>query len=513
MAIYDFFLSRNGAPVTAETYVGHTGRLFYDDSNGVIRLSDGVTPGGLSIPITIASDTDIGGIKAGPGVTINSEGQILIDSTGLEFSFGNFTATTPTVNGSVIALLSSTEIDEDIVFFPNGPNGSIQIVGKFDVHAPSSTLDLALADPPIFKVDTSGQVQMLVPLADQVAGALEIVGNSTGDYLPPNQTGVIVHVTGNTGLPARSYIDGNNNYSILVGRRYNGSPSAPTAVLAGEVMFRIAAQASIGDNFASFGPARIEFRTTQDQLLNQQGGEVAFFVTPLNSPATSAIELLTLNAETGVTTRDITPQLDNTYNLGSLTNRWGDVYIGQSSLFIADQTTNSNIEITVNNGTLLASGVTSLNTNTMKLDNTTINTINTASNIQIGEAGDTGIVDITNRNVNMANFTGKFKRTVRDLGVIADASTVTVDFSTDAIVVFEWDNNFTLTYVNFIPGSVVKVIAKKRAGTGTDNFSLNGITAANVSTGVTSISGVAGQSNFVEFTCTGSTLGSVYAKL
>jgi hypothetical protein len=70
MAIYDFFLSRNGAPVTAETYVGHVGRLFYDDANGVIRISDGTTPGGSPIPITLATSTIAGGVKLGPGVEL-----------------------------------------------------------------------------------------------------------------------------------------------------------------------------------------------------------------------------------------------------------------------------------------------------------------------------------------------------------------------------------------------------------------------------------------------------------
>ena len=91
MAIYDFFLSRNNAAtITAENYVGHVGRLFYDDTTGVIKLSDGVTAGGLDIPYTIATDTVVGGVKAGPGVTINAQGQILIDSAGLAFSFGDF---------------------------------------------------------------------------------------------------------------------------------------------------------------------------------------------------------------------------------------------------------------------------------------------------------------------------------------------------------------------------------------------------------------------------------------
>jgi hypothetical protein len=111
MAIFDFFLSRNNAASTPQNYIGHKGRLFYNSADGVIKLSDGVTPGGLSIPYTIASTSTVGGIKAGPGVTINSEGQILIDSEGLEFSFGDFTGIVGSYTDETeYALLSSISL-------------------------------------------------------------------------------------------------------------------------------------------------------------------------------------------------------------------------------------------------------------------------------------------------------------------------------------------------------------------------------------------------------------------
>ena len=90
MAIYDFFLSRNGAASTPANYVGHAGRLFYESTTGEIRISDGTTAGGLPIPITLATETTSGGVKLGPGVTTNAQGQIIIDSEGLDFNFGNF---------------------------------------------------------------------------------------------------------------------------------------------------------------------------------------------------------------------------------------------------------------------------------------------------------------------------------------------------------------------------------------------------------------------------------------
>jgi len=179
MAIYDFFLSRNNAASTPENYVGHTGRLFYDSATGVIKLSDGVTPGGLSIPYTIATDTVVGGVKAGPGVTINSEGQILIDSEGLEFNFGDFQAIVGEyTNSTEYALLSSVNADEDIVLASSG-TGDIKVVGGFEVFATNGTVTGSLEDSePFFRILDDGQVRILVPLADTIEGGVEIMAVS-----------------------------------------------------------------------------------------------------------------------------------------------------------------------------------------------------------------------------------------------------------------------------------------------------------------------------------------------
>ena len=86
MAVYDFFLSRNGAASTPENYVGHTGRLFYDSATGEIRISDGTTAGGNPIPITIATDATVGSVRPGDGLSITAGG-VLNVNTGPSFFF------------------------------------------------------------------------------------------------------------------------------------------------------------------------------------------------------------------------------------------------------------------------------------------------------------------------------------------------------------------------------------------------------------------------------------------
>ena len=268
----------------ATTYVGTSGTLFYDEAIGVLRRSDGVTAGGFSIPFTIATDTIVGGIKAGPGVTINSAGQILLDSAGLEFSFGDFQGTSETYAagnpkaGEDYALLSSVKTNEDIVIASNG-TGIVKVLGDFSVRASGGNINTVLLEEPIFRVFNDGKVRFLVPNQDPLLGALEVIGNDTGLSHPPNQTGVIIHTTGNAGSVARQYLDANNNYPIIAGRRYNGTIGALTPVLNNEVFFRIAGQASTGTDFNTFGPGKINWIATEDQTPTAQGGKITFDVT------------------------------------------------------------------------------------------------------------------------------------------------------------------------------------------------------------------------------------------
>lgn len=329
MAIYDFFLSRNNGP-TAETYIGNTGRLFYDSSDGLFRLSDGVTPGGTIVAnlalakisetapanpqqgelwlnpstselwaynqgtfiptINIATETKIGGIKLGPGVITNSEGQLIIDTAGLEFSFGDF--------GSIIgeytdetpyALLQTVNLNEDAVIASNG-TGKVAIVGEFTVHATNGSVTGSLETDSIFKISSDGQVRILVPDTDTNAGAIEIIGSSTGDFVTPGQPGTMLHITGQQDEQARIYIDGNGNYASIVGRRWNGTISGGrTQVLANEDVLRINATAQTNTELPNQSIAQIAFTSLENQTATSQGSEITFVVTPIGQPTANRV--------------------------------------------------------------------------------------------------------------------------------------------------------------------------------------------------------------------------------
>jgi hypothetical protein len=347
MAIYDLFLSRNNGPTIAD-YVGHTGRLFYDPAERVLRISNGSTAGGevfnglvtvanteptanfqgqlwlnpqtseLSVyhngdfipTIDVATTTKLGGIKLGPGVTLNGDGQLIIDSAGLDFSFGDLASTTGTYPADYYqaarqdldyAILRSVNDDEDIVFASNG-TGAVRVVGDFSVRRANGSLNGALSEEPIFSVSSDGQVQMLVPSADSSEGAFTIVGGLDGVFQAPVNTGVMMHITGIASspdpTPSRIYNDAQNSFSAIVSRRYNGTAAAPTAVSDGEEIMRLSGTAHNGTIIPGTGNQRIIYKALGNQTLTNQGGTMEFWTTPVN---TTTIAKVATVSSTGIT--------------------------------------------------------------------------------------------------------------------------------------------------------------------------------------------------------------------
>lgn len=343
MAIYDFFLSRNNAASTPSNYIGHKGRLFYNDADGLFRLSDGVTPGGKIVAnlalvstgttaplnpisgelwynpttkeikayyngsfrgtINVATTTTVGGIKAGPGVIIASDGSLSLDSSGIPFNFGDFYAFT-NIGPSDGACLSSINLNQDINIVSNG-TGTINVVGDFKIHKTDVDLETALQTPPAFSVSRTGITKILVPNTITSSGGVEIVGNSTGTFQTPVNTGVILHVTGNdpdgVATPSRIYNDGVTGYSGWIGRRYNGTAAAPTAVLNNDEVMRVGANAYKTGGWDSVGGANIRFVATNNQSTSTQGMKIDFYSTPQGTGTTGIVKVMTVDGSNGVT--------------------------------------------------------------------------------------------------------------------------------------------------------------------------------------------------------------------
>jgi hypothetical protein len=322
------------------TYVGEFGTVFYDENTGTLRLSDGVTPGGINNVMPIATSTQVGGIKAGAGVNITSEGEITIDAAGLPVGFGDFYAfvdTGPT--GANAAWLSSVITNQDIVLSSNG-TGSVNVEGKFAVYPTDGPLNTRI---PIFTVDSDGQVQMLVPTADSAEGAVTIVGGLDGVYQPPINTGVMLHITGiagTPGVPSRIYNDSQNAFSAFVARRYNGTAVSPSAVLADEEIMRLSGTAHNGTTIPTSANQRIVYRALGNQTLTNQGGAMEFWTTPLNS--TTLTQVATIDNANGFTVTKATITGNLTVGNISATGISGTLSNGNSNIAIA---ANGNVSV------------------------------------------------------------------------------------------------------------------------------------------------------------------------
>ena len=441
MALYDFFVSRNNAVSNAAAYIGHVGRLFYDSTNGVVKLSDGVTPGGTAIPYTIATDTIVGGIKAGPGANVSIDGTLTIDTSGLPLGIGNLSIVDTTIS-TVVA-------DQDIFIETNG-SGNVSLVGNVYFH-PTNGGSL---QPPYFKASDDGQITILVPATDPLAGAVKIVGSQTGQVSPPINTGVMLQLTGNNNDPSRLYNDAIGSFAAFVGRRINGNLTVPTAVQAGDELIRISSTGHDGNSVPGSGSARIVHQAKENYTTTAKGTNLSIWTTAIGS--TTLTKTATFDRETGLTV----------------------------------------------NGSLNVSG------NIVGNASTTVATIGTANITVLNVSGN---ATVTGR-MSATTFSGKYIRNIRDAGLIADGGTLTVNFATDALVFCSWGNGLTIAYSNYTAGSVVKVIATKISGSGVDTLNLGGVTAAQTSGGVTTFNGTQDTTTFLEITCSGTSIGNVFIK-
>jgi hypothetical protein len=493
MAIYDLWLSRNNGP-TVDNYVGHAGRLFFDPAERVLRISDGTTAGGevfngivtvtnieptdnfqgqiwlnpedsaLSVyhngnfipTIDVATSTKLGGVKLGPGVTVNGEGQLVIDSEGLDFSFGDLASTTETYAvghpkaGDDYAVLSTINANEDFYLVSNG-TGSVDVVGVFNVYKTDGDVAGAILEEPVFKVKSDGQIQMLVPGADAVAGALAIVGSATGEFISPVNTGVMIHVTGNLsnpGIPSRIYNDSQNAFGAWVTRRFNGTVASPTAVLANEEIMRLSGTSHNGTTIPGTANQRIVYVARGNQTLSNQGGAIELWATPLNT--TTVAKVATVDStgialESGkVLTGNVTGNVT-----GDVT---GNVSGSAGSVAAANIT-----------GTTLASNVIT----------SSLTSVGTLTNLAIGTGGTitTPRVIINNGGIRSVN----------------SGTALTIDFAVDSLILWTAPSGTaTVTLSNYTAGATVKLII---ALTTSRDINFGVAAGANSSTGSSSWNG------------------------
>ena len=378
--IQNLFTSRDNN-ANAETYVGQTGRLWWDPVTNAFYASDGNTAGG--VPVGLAS----GGNATFNVVTAN------VINAGAEIVQGNIVIATSATLGNIVITdqtIAGNVANRSITIDPAG-NGIVEILSAVDVHA-TGNIDL----DPDFSVKTNGQTTIRVPVGSNNTGALEIIGSTSGAVVPLGNPGGMIHVTGQNNEPSRIYNDGISNYPLYVGRRFNGTAAAPTGVLANQVVSRLGANPYLTNTagFTPLGFAKIDFVATENQTTTAQGSKVQIYTTPDGS--NTQVITATFQPEGIDLGGNLIPTVNNLYQLGNATNKWTSLYIGPDSIFMQDQTLGTDAELTVNNGALLINGTQKVQIGNMQMTTTGISLLDADSgaNLIVGAGTNTGYMEV-----------------------------------------------------------------------------------------------------------------------
>lgn len=350
--------------------------------------------------ISPAAVNKVGGIKPGPGVDISLDGELTIDTANLPLSFGNFTA-----DNNVLSIVN---VDEDMILQTEG-NAEIQLVGNIGFYKPDG-LPPNVANR-YFSATSDGQITMLVPNVDPTAGAVKIIGSTSGNFSPPINTGVMLHITGQANIPSRLYSDGIGSFAAFVGRRINGSVSSPTAVQAGDELIRISSTGYNGSTVSGNGSARIVFQALENFTTANSGSNLSFWTAAIGSNTLTKIATIDnanglsatqLNAIGNVTGGNLvtagSANVTGNVNAGNLVLTTGNIiYTPRYGTFYSnvDQTNpvaNTAMAMTFNN-TGSANGVSVVSNSQLTIAKTGVYNIQFSAQVA-KTGGGTGIVDI-----------------------------------------------------------------------------------------------------------------------
>ena len=144
-------------------------------------------------------------------------------------------------------------------------------------------------------------------------GVQEISGNADGSFLAPNNSGVMLHITGQSGQPSRLYIDGQGtgNYAAVIGRKSRGTTALPTQVFANDIVFRMGSTPYTDAAFPAISTTRVDFVADELQTVTAQGSRIEAWITQIGTTSSAIAKQLSI-ATTGTViynTATITQQL------------------------------------------------------------------------------------------------------------------------------------------------------------------------------------------------------------
>jgi hypothetical protein len=176
---------------------------------------------------------------------------------------------------------------------------------------------------------------------------------------------------------------------------------SPTTVLAYDDIYFDRANSNVGfgaNIVADFQSIRAANTVTATTLTGS--------LTTNAQPNITSVGTLTSLAVSGniTVTGNVLPATGNTYNLGSPTLKWANLYVGPNSIFIQDTANaNLNAELQVTNGILYINGAQGVSANIV---NGTSNVIVASNgNVTISSAGTANVLTVSNTGVTTTNLT------------------------------------------------------------------------------------------------------------
>ena len=293
------------------TFNGNTIRNGATISTGNVTWNGTTTTNGLAVNngptvfngnLTITGNTaQIGNLTIN-GATINNglsifNGNIAMVGNAVIAGNTNITGNT-TVTGNTNVLGVAYLTGNSYITGNANLTGNSYITGNTFVTGPTTvTGNVTITGNSV----QTGQSTYIVSTNNSNQGAVEITGNSQGLSQSPVLPGVMLHVTGqdNGTTPGRVYVDSNQQYSIIVGRRFDGTIANPTQVLTGEEVFRLAGTGYPTGGWPTTGVAQIRFIADENQTQTNRGGHLDFLTVPIGSNVVT--QVMSVSATTGVT--------------------------------------------------------------------------------------------------------------------------------------------------------------------------------------------------------------------
>jgi hypothetical protein len=260
-------------------------------------------------------DTGADGSDAPTDRIYSGEFEAIIDETGTTTFDGNIVPSAATYSLGTAALpwqdiyvsagsinIADNDMETDSVSIKNTEGYLVLSRGGLKITDNTNEFE-------VFQLNPNGTLLLKSNVTETTTNAaLEIIGSLNGTSIDPQNTGVLLHLTGLRDSPSRIYNDsyGTGVYSAYIGRHARGTSEDPEGLIAGDVISRVGGNAFLSSGqFAPISNVRMDFVAKENQTATARGNEIQFWTT--SNGATGPARSFTLES-TGITFPDNTKQ-------------------------------------------------------------------------------------------------------------------------------------------------------------------------------------------------------------